>query len=48
MGDKSPKSRQREKNQKDAAKSASKNEQAKRQASYASPGATAAKDPKKR
>jgi len=36
MGDKSPKSKQRDKNQKDAAKSQSKNDQAKRQASFAS------------
>jgi hypothetical protein len=34
MGDKSPKAKQREKNQKDAAKAQSKNDQAKRQASY--------------
>lgn len=35
MGDKSPKAKQREKNQKDAAKAQSKNDQARRQASYA-------------
>jgi hypothetical protein len=37
MGDKSPKSKQRGKNQKDAVKAQSKSDQAKRQASYASP-----------
>ncbi len=44
MGDKSPKSKQKDKNQKDAAKSQAKNAQAKRQASYAS---DAGKDKKK-
>lgn len=44
MGDKSPKSKQRGKNQKDAEKAQSKSDQAKRQASYASP---AGKDKKK-
>jgi hypothetical protein len=43
MGDKSPKSKQRDKNQKDAAKAQTKNNQAKRQASFAS----ADKDKKK-
>ena len=36
MGDKSPKSKQREKNQKSAAKADAKTSQANRQASYAS------------
>ncbi len=36
MGDKSPKSKQKDKSQKDAAKAQSKNDQAKRQAGYAS------------
>ena len=40
MGDKSPKSKQRGKDQKDAAKTQSKNDQAKRQAGYASPSAS--------
>lgn len=35
MGDKSPKARQRDKNQKDAAKTQSKNDVAKRQAAFA-------------
>jgi hypothetical protein len=35
MGDKSPKSKQRGKDQKDAAKAQSKNDQAKRQAAHA-------------
>lgn len=46
MGDKSPKSKQRDKNQKTAAKTQSKSDQAKRQAGFASAGA-AAKDKKK-
>jgi hypothetical protein len=45
MGDKSPKSKQRGKDQKDAAKAQSKNDQAKRQASYAS---VSGKDVKKK
>ena len=36
MGDKSPKSKQREKSQKDAAKTQTKNDQARRQAGFAS------------
>ena len=36
MGDKSPKAKQRDKNQKDAAKTQSKSDQAKRQISFAS------------
>lgn len=36
MGDKSPKSKQRNKNQKDAAKSQSRNDQARRQEAFAS------------
>ena len=36
MGDKSPKSKQKKQDQKTAAKSQTKNDQAKRQASYAS------------
>lgn len=35
MGDKSPKSKQRDKNQKDAVKTQSKNDSAKKQAAYA-------------
>jgi hypothetical protein len=38
MGDKSPKSKQKDKNQKTAAKTQVKNDQAKRQASYAAVG----------
>jgi hypothetical protein len=44
MGDKSPKGKQRDKNQKDAAKTQSKNDQAKRQAGFAS---AASKEKKK-
>ena len=44
MGDKSPKSKQRGKDQKDAAKTQSKNDQAKRQAGFAS---AASKEKKK-
>jgi hypothetical protein len=44
MGDKSPKAKQRNKDQKTAAKTQSKNDQAKRQASYAAVGG---KDKKK-
>ena len=44
MGDKNPKSKQRGKEQKDAAKVQTKNDQAKRQAGYAS---APAKDKKK-
>lgn len=36
MGDKSPKAKQRDKNQKDAARAQSKNDQLKRQATFAS------------
>lgn len=36
MGDKSPKAKQRDKKQKDATKAQSKNDQAKRQASFSS------------
>jgi len=36
VGDKSPKNKQREKNQKDTAKTTTKNDQAKRQAGFAS------------
>jgi len=39
MGDKSPKNKQREKSQKDAAKTQNKSDQAKRQAAFASPPA---------
>ena len=45
MGDKSPKSKQRDKNQKSAAKAQDKTNQASRQASYSS--AAAGKDKKK-
>jgi len=45
MGDKSPKSKQRNKNQKDAAKSQSRNDQARRQEAFAS---TAGKENKKK
>jgi hypothetical protein len=38
LGDKSPKSKQRDKNQKDAAKKQSKSDQARRQAGFASAG----------
>jgi hypothetical protein len=44
MGDKSPKSKQKDKNQKTAAKSQAKNDQAKRQAGFGSEGG---KDKKK-
>ena len=44
MGDKSPKNKQREKSQKDAAKAQHKNDQAQRQQSFAAP---AAKEKKK-
>lgn len=37
MGDKSPKNKQREKNQKDAAKTQARSSQEKRQAAFASP-----------
>ncbi len=47
MGDKSPKSKQRGKEQKDAAKAQSKNDQAKRQAGYASAPAGKDKDKKR-
>jgi hypothetical protein len=43
MGDKSPKSKQRGKNQKNAEKAQSKSDLAKRQASYASPASSGKK-----
>jgi len=43
MGDKSPKSKQREKSQKDSAKATTKSDASKKQASFSTP-----KDPKKK